>query len=266
MTRQQLYRMTPPSFYSTSLPFLIALQRYGVVYVGPAAMENPFYDKNGNIIDYYTIFGIGRDADGEEVRSAFRRLIKQYHPDLSPSRSEHLIEKIDVIIRGYRILCDEGARRDYDRELFASDGDHSGAKRIVSKKRIRYSTTLTDMLRARLRPGHIKRRDILYNLGQDIEIFITPLEAGLGVTAYIELPARMYCPLCSGGDSGCYLCSGVGRIHTTSQLEVRIPPHVDDSTFIDIDLLKVKPDNLTSFAMKSLRIKITIISKKEAIK
>ena len=57
----------------------------------------------------------------------------------------------------------------------------------------------------------------------------------------------------------CHVCNGVGRIHTTSKLEVRIPPHVDDSTYIDVDLIKIRPDKLTSFNLKSLRIKISIL-------
>jgi DnaJ-class molecular chaperone len=130
---------------------------------------------------------------------------------------------------------------------------------MISRRRIKYSASLADMLKARLRPGMMKHRDILHNLGQDIEIFITPIEARLGAVAYIELPARMYCPLCSGSDAACYLCNGIGRISTSSQLEVRSPPHVDDSTTIDIDLMGMRPDRGTSFTMKSLRIKITII-------
>ncbi len=222
-------------------------------------MEKTYYDRNGNIIDYYTIFGIPHDADDEAVKSAFRRLIKQFHPDLSPGSSEHLVEKIDIIIRGYRILLDEDIRRDYDRELFQHGSARPAGRQMISRKRIKYSASLADMLKARLRPGMMKHRDILYNLGQDIEIFITQLEAKLGAIAYIELPARMYCPLCSGNDAACYLCNGIGRISTSSQLEVRIPPHVDDSTTIDIDLMGMKPDHGTSFTMKTLRIKITII-------
>nr|HPQ54607.1 hypothetical protein [Spirochaetota bacterium] len=74
------------------------------------------------------------------------------------------------------------------------------------------------------------------------------------------LPAKMLCPLCGGSHSHCHLCNGMGRIPTSSQLEVRIPPHVDDSTIIDIDLLRVKPDGFTSFTIKNLRIKITVIN------
>jgi hypothetical protein len=119
------------------------------------------------------------------------------------------------------------------------------------------------MLKARLLPKGMKRKDIIYNFGQDIEIFVTASEARRGAVAYLDLPARMICPLCHGSQSEasgkCRVCNGVGRIHTTSQLEVRVPPHVDESTFIDVDLLNIHPDKMTGFTMKTLRIKISLL-------
>lgn len=222
------------------------------------------YDKSGNIIDFYTIFNLPRNAEEAEIRSAFRALIKRYHPDTTTIHSANLTEKLDLIIRGYRILIDEDLRIEYDRLLFTSRKVDPHGYAILSKKRIKYSGSLGDMLKARFLPKGMKRRDIVRNFGQDIEIFITPIEASKGAVAYIELPARMICPLCGGSHSmiksKCHVCNGVGRIHTTSQLEVRIPPHVDDSTYIDVDLIQVKPDKLTSFNLKTLRIKITILA------
>jgi molecular chaperone DnaJ len=221
------------------------------------------HDKNGAIIDFYAIFNIPRTADEGAIKAAFRALIKRYHPDTATVVSENLTEKLDLIIRGYRILIDPDLRIEYDRMLFTDRAVDYRGYAIISKKRIKYSATLGDMLKARLMPKGMKRKDIIYNFGQDIEIFITPMEARKGAVAYVELPARMICPLCRGSHSKvvskCHVCNGVGRIHTTSQLEVKIPPHVDDSTYIDVDMMKMRPDKLTSFNLKSLRIKITII-------
>jgi DnaJ-class molecular chaperone len=63
-----------------------------------------------------------------------------------------------------------------------------------------------------------------------------------------------------GSGADCRVCSGLGRINTSSQIEVKIPPHVDDSTFIDVDLLSMKPDRFTSFTTRNLRIKISVIA------
>ncbi|HOT44830.1 MAG TPA: DnaJ domain-containing protein [Spirochaetota bacterium] len=225
------------------------------------------YDKNGNIIDFYTIFNLPGTAGPGEIKSAFRDLIKRYHPDTASIKTDNLTEKLDLIIRGYRILIDDDLRMEYDRILFHSRKVDGRGYAIISKKRIKYSATLGEMLKARLMPKGMKHNDILYNFGQDIEIFITPFEARKGALAYIELPARMTCPLCMGSHSRindkCHVCNGVGRIHTTSQLEVQIPPHVDDTTYIDVDLTRIRPDKLTSFNVKNLRIKITILENRQ---
>ncbi|MCX7679685.1 MAG: DnaJ domain-containing protein [Spirochaetes bacterium] len=221
-------------------------------------MTGAYYDKHGNIIDFYAIFNVPYGASEEEIKSAFRSLIKRYHPDLTHSRSEQNLEKIELIIRGYHLLIDEEARRDYDRALFQSRDPRSGAFPIIPKKRIKYSASLAELLRARINPRRMRRRDILYNIGQDVEIFITSLEAKRGAVAFVDLPTKMYCPLCMGSRGECYLCQGTGRISSSSQLEVRIPPHVDSSTYIDVDLLHIRPDRFTTFSIRYLRIKITI--------
>lgn len=221
-------------------------------------MQSFYIDKNGNTIDYYSIFNISYDASPDAIKTAFRDLVKKYHPDTSETFTNSSTEKINLIIRGYKILSDESSRRDYDRHLFQHQNSEAGRMPIISKKRIKYSTSLSDLLKAKLRPHKMKRKDILDNFGQDIEISITQVESKRGAIAYIELPARMQCPLCRGEDTHCSLCRGIGRVHTTSQLEVKIPPHVDNSTTIDVDLSQLKPAPLTNFSIKNLRIKITV--------
>jgi len=224
-------------------------------------VEYSYFDRHGNIIDYYTIFNIPRDAGIDQIKSAFRSLIKKYHPDTSPSNYDHITEKIEIIIKGYRVLSDEISRIEYDRVLYNNKKTGPDGTAIIPKKRIRPSVLLSEMLKAQLLPKDVKRKDIMENFGQDIEIFITPIEARSGATAYIELPAKMLCPVCKGSDRHCYICRGIGRINSSSQIEVRIPPHVDDSTFIDVDLIRMAPDKYTSFCFKNLRIKITISEK-----
>jgi len=100
-------------------------------------MPGLYYDKNGNIIDYYTIFNVPYDAPEDTIKSAFRALIKRYHPDTSISHSDSHMEKVELIIRGYRILSDEDARREYDRALFRSRDPRAGSFLVVPKKRVK---------------------------------------------------------------------------------------------------------------------------------
>jgi len=225
-------------------------------------LDHSYYDKTGHIIDFYIIFNISNKADPNEIKSAFRNLIKRYHPDTADKNGTNT-DKIDLIIRGYRILIDEDSRLKYDEILTESKNKGESKVFIIPKKRIIYSVSLKNMLKAKLQPRGIKRKDILYNFGQDIEILVNNLESKIGATAYIDLPAKMYCPLCMGSDLHCYVCRGIGRISTTSLLEVKIPPGIKNNTLLDVDLMKVRPDKSTEYNAKSLRIKIVIIDEKK---
>jgi curved DNA-binding protein CbpA len=62
--------------------------------------------------DHYKILGIPADADEGNIRSAHRRLAKQYHPDTGPGASE---EKFRAVQNAYDVLSDPTRREAYDR-------------------------------------------------------------------------------------------------------------------------------------------------------
>ena len=63
--------------------------------------------------DYDTILGVERDADLHAIRSAFRRLARQHHPDVSTGK--HAPKRFLVIREAYDVLSDPEKRREYDR-------------------------------------------------------------------------------------------------------------------------------------------------------
>ena len=64
--------------------------------------------------DYYAELGIGRDAGEKEVRSAFRRLARQHHPDLNPG-DEKAEERFKRVNEAYEVLSDDEKRKAYDK-------------------------------------------------------------------------------------------------------------------------------------------------------
>ena len=64
--------------------------------------------------DYYLILGVSPNASVQEVKTAFRRLARQYHPDLNPD-DPIAAEKFKQISQAYDVLSDNGKRRRYDR-------------------------------------------------------------------------------------------------------------------------------------------------------
>jgi curved DNA-binding protein len=66
-----------------------------------------------NFRNYYDILGISKDATAEEIKKAFRRLARQFHPDLNPGNKE-AEERFKDINEAYEVLSDSGNRGQYD--------------------------------------------------------------------------------------------------------------------------------------------------------
>jgi len=63
--------------------------------------------------DYYEVLGVSRDADENEIKKAYRKLAKQYHPDLHPNDKE-AEARFKEINEAYAILSDPQKRKQYD--------------------------------------------------------------------------------------------------------------------------------------------------------
>ena len=70
--------------------------------------------------DYYEVLGVGKNATDEELKKAFRKLAKQYHPDANPDNKEEAEQKFKEVNEAYEILSDKQKRQMYDQ--FGFDG------------------------------------------------------------------------------------------------------------------------------------------------
>ncbi|MCQ2086290.1 MAG: molecular chaperone DnaJ [archaeon] len=64
--------------------------------------------------DYYEVLGVSRTASSSEIKSAYRKLARQYHPDVSKESKDVAEEKFKEISEAYEVLSDSSKRRLYD--------------------------------------------------------------------------------------------------------------------------------------------------------
>ena len=90
-------------------------QRAYATYVGYAL------SKEGSIMDYYRILGVPEQADDEQIKQAYRREAKKYHPDLNPD-DPAAEARFKEIVEAYETLGDSVKRKAYDRKQEAAAG------------------------------------------------------------------------------------------------------------------------------------------------
>ncbi len=171
--------------------------------------------------DYYEILGLSREADEKAIKSAFRRLARELHPDVSeaPDAEERFREAAEA----YEVLSKRETRELYDR--FGHEGLRTGGFRPTdfdfANLADLFSVFFGDELFGGLgaRPGRRAAR------GADIlaEVEIELPEAAEGATRTVPFPVSLACPRCNGSGAApgtapttCPRCEGTGRLQSVS--------------------------------------------------
>lgn len=76
--------------------------------------------------DHYVTLGISRDASGDDIKRAYRKLARELHPDVNPDPRSH--ERFQEVTHAYEILSDPEQRRSYD---MGGDGALGDRKSVV---------------------------------------------------------------------------------------------------------------------------------------
>lgn len=214
--------------------------------------------------DYYQVLGVAKTASAEEIKKAFRKLARQYHPDVAKDKKT-AEEKFKEINEAYEVLSDPEKRKKYDTlganwkqgaEFHPPPGWGGGDQRRrrrspgqgPSAEEFEFhfgGTGFSDFFEQffgagggpgaggsgrRQNPGF--QEDATFLRGNDVEadIMVTLEEAVRGSVRTINMRRTVPCPSCQGtgqtGQRACPQCGGEGYVAKPDTFQVKIPAGV----------------------------------------
>jgi molecular chaperone DnaJ len=217
---------------------------------------------------YFAILGISPNATADEIRSAYRRLVKEFHPDYYSGDSRRFRD----IQEAYSVLANRRKRREYEQNI----------RKVPPKTHLRPTTypepeplipeedpvDLGEVSPVRsfqsFAPSFDEIFDWLWRNFSDLtrpkshrvqhltlEVTLTPEQARRGGNARIMVPARAVCPTCRGhggvGYYECARCAGEGVISGEMPVSVSFPPGLtkDHAVMIPLDRFGIRNTHIT---------------------
>jgi molecular chaperone DnaJ len=208
--------------------------------------------------DYYNILGVSRTATDKEIKTAFRKLARKYHPDVNPG-DKTAEEKFKQVSEAYEVLSDAEKRKKYNQfgdqwqyadRFTGAQGQGAGYqsydfsdifKRGGQSQSYRFSSTddLGSIFGDLFGMGRGERQTTQKRV-KDIEsaIEVTLEEAFNGATRLIAIQDGKPCQTCHGTGRvhriPCSTCKGSGTASSEKRIEVKIPAGVKTGSRIRI--------------------------------
>ncbi len=213
-----------------------------------------------NYKDYYKLLGVPKNAAEKDIKSAYRKLARKWHPDANPNNPKQAEEKFKEISEAYEVLGDSDKRRKYD----ALGSDWAQASRQAEAQR-RYRSAqggagdpfagaqfsgagaggpsgfsdffdlfFSGVGRRGAGPQAAGQAHSFAQRGGDLEttLELTLREAYAGGAKPISLQIEDACSRCGGSgivtNAICTQCHGTGRIVQTRRFDVTIPRGIRD--------------------------------------
>ncbi len=171
--------------------------------------------------DYYEVLGVGKNATDDELKKAYRKLAKQYHPDLNPN--DKVAEaKFKEANEAYAVLSDADKRRQYDQ--FGHAGMDGQGFSGFNAADIDLGDLFGSIFGGAFGGGGKRRTGPVQGANLKYGLTLEFMEAAFGVEKTISISKEDNCDACAGSGAApgtkpetCPSCKGSGRVQQQTQ-------------------------------------------------
>lgn len=213
--------------------------------------------------NYYIILGIPKNSSQEDIRTAYRRLAKEFHPDCYGKNQA----PFQAIQEAYSVLSNPKARKSYDHSLQPKSMAGSSKKQTPIKRyaneiieplvpendqRVNHMNAMNPLFNNkwsifddvfdRFRDGsaEIDDREVVPLQDVSVEISLSPIQAQLGGNAHINIPTQIHCPSCHRSSRKyryvCWRCNCTGVLRGETPVVISYSAGIMDNHVAKIAL------------------------------
>src|SRR5258705_5343679 len=211
--------------------------------------------------DYYEVLGVSRSASADEIKKAYRKLARKFHPDLNPG-DKTAEERFKELQEAYDVLSDKENRKLYDQygESWRAvkqgggppppgwEGSRPGGARTGGARnggvdfsdfdfggfRSSGDFDIFEEMFGRAGGGRSRRSSRGADVEAELELSLE--EAHRGVRRTLQLQVAETCPTCNGtglkDNKPCPTCGGSGQVLKTKTVEVNVPAGVREGSTV----------------------------------
>ena len=195
--------------------------------------------------DYYKILGVAEFESAENIKNAYKKLVRKYHPDIA-GNSDDILKRFKEINEAYEILSNKVKKDEYDRaRRFYSYAKGEKKEKAESKsfqsgdeKKEKPSFNWQEFIKKKCTNTFKNEKIKAPKRGEDVysDVEITVLESLSGVVKVINMLQTSICPKCNGrkftNGAICLHCNGKGEFVNHKRFTVKIPAGIKNNSKI----------------------------------